>query len=534
MLDYTEFSEFLNSVKKKSDIYSVVSRHTTLRQEGDLYVGRCPFHEDKGESLIVNRNEKIFYCFGCHAGGSVFKFIAMASNCNLIDAVKLQAKYIGIDSNTTKKNFDEEKFERRRQNLAEINEYARDFYHEILAESAAGESCRKYLESRGITKIAIEKFKLGFAPIGEKNLATFLDEYDFKSQLILESGLVTSEENNLVDKFQNCIVIPIEDGENVTSLVGRATDFEKKIFYESEENLSEYLYPEENVLFDKRNLIFGFNNAKNFIVDTQSVIIVKDWLTAILFASAGVGNVIATFDGNFTRENSEFLTPYAEQFIFCVKYGDEISIESDTLDDFHYNGKKVLIAALPENPEKFIRENSVENLTAQLQKTIPLQEYEYAKIIETIFRSNTELDTLNEEFGLNLKETPAEIQAKNLLIGLCWNEYSLTSTLKQLLSMKIFSESQLEIFKYLQICVEEDKPPDTSSAKDFLSPEANVELLKILHNEIKDADRDAFSDAVEFLNRQILKSKYIELSQTLTDSEDITIDDVKKLINMAN
>ena len=179
-------------------------------------------------------------------------------NISLKEAAELQAKDLKFELYSTKINFDDERITRQNRELTEINNYAQNFYHEILTTAEEGDVCRKYLESRGITKKEIEKFQLGFAPNHDRALTTFLDEYDFKLYEMIQSGLVEGTDEGFTDKFRDCITIPIQNQFGITALIGRVLNFEKKIFYESEGVSSKYVYTKENPIFNRRQIIFGF------------------------------------------------------------------------------------------------------------------------------------------------------------------------------------------------------------------------------------------------------------------------------------
>ena len=59
----------------KRDIVEVVSEYVILRKTGREYTGLCPLHTEKTPSFFVNPEKQVFYCHGCHAGGSVADFL---------------------------------------------------------------------------------------------------------------------------------------------------------------------------------------------------------------------------------------------------------------------------------------------------------------------------------------------------------------------------------------------------------------------------------------------------------------------------
>jgi DNA primase len=71
---------FIDEVRSAADIVAVISDSVSLRKAGNSYKGLCPFHSEKSPSFTVNRDKGFFHCFGCGAGGDVFKFIELGQD----------------------------------------------------------------------------------------------------------------------------------------------------------------------------------------------------------------------------------------------------------------------------------------------------------------------------------------------------------------------------------------------------------------------------------------------------------------------
>ena len=240
MTDNQEFKDFVNKVRESSDIFSVISRYLTLNKKGNQYWACCPFHNEKTPSFTVSPEKGFFYCFGCHAGGNVFKFISMIENISYFDAVKLQAERLGIEL-PHKKNKTPEQLQKENEEklLIKINTMAKDFFHNCLVITTYGEAGRKYLESRGINKETIEEFSLGFAPNSWNALTNALiKKKNMQPAQLLASGLSSKRKNGsgIYDKFRNRIMIPIAD------LFGNVVAFGGRVL--PEEYVKEKDYPD--------------------------------------------------------------------------------------------------------------------------------------------------------------------------------------------------------------------------------------------------------------------------------------------------
>ena len=88
--------QFIEELKQRADIVEVIQQYVSLKKSGAEYKGLCPFHNEKTPSFSVNRDKGFFHCHGCHAGGSVFKFIELHERIGFVDAVKLLAQKFGL------------------------------------------------------------------------------------------------------------------------------------------------------------------------------------------------------------------------------------------------------------------------------------------------------------------------------------------------------------------------------------------------------------------------------------------------------
>ncbi len=87
---------FIDDLRMQADIVQVVQEYVSLRKSGAVYKGLCPFHSEKTPSFQVNREKGFFHCFGCRAGGDVFKFLELQEKLGFVDAVKHLAAKFGM------------------------------------------------------------------------------------------------------------------------------------------------------------------------------------------------------------------------------------------------------------------------------------------------------------------------------------------------------------------------------------------------------------------------------------------------------
>jgi hypothetical protein len=83
----------VDEVKGRANFLAIVSQCTSLRRAGKQYVGLCPFHKERHPSFYVHPEKKLFYCFGCGAGGDVFAFVMLLLGCGFRYALESVAHF---------------------------------------------------------------------------------------------------------------------------------------------------------------------------------------------------------------------------------------------------------------------------------------------------------------------------------------------------------------------------------------------------------------------------------------------------------
>ena len=87
---------FLDELKFKCDIVSIISGYIRLEKKGGKYFGCCPFHNEKTPSFCVNADEQYYHCFGCGVSGNVINFVMEMESLSFYEAVKYLAEKAGI------------------------------------------------------------------------------------------------------------------------------------------------------------------------------------------------------------------------------------------------------------------------------------------------------------------------------------------------------------------------------------------------------------------------------------------------------
>src|SRR5689334_5911803 len=194
--------DFAEQVKGAVDIVGVVGEHVRLKKSGPYrYMGLCPFHQEKTPSFTVHVSRQFYKCFSCGAFGDVFKFVMEIEGLSFYEALKSLAERNGIPMPKRSQYADEDS--KLRGVLFAMHEIAQETFRANL-NSAAGEAARVYLANRGLSPEAIEQFGLGYADRGGRALLRILEQRNFPTAQIVESGLAgRRDDGSVYDRFRN-------------------------------------------------------------------------------------------------------------------------------------------------------------------------------------------------------------------------------------------------------------------------------------------------------------------------------------------
>ncbi len=346
-----EMDAFVARVRDASDILSVVASYVPLKRKSGRYWGCCPFHSEKTPSFSVSPEKGFFYCFGCHAGGNVFKFISMIENIGYFDAIRLQAEKLGIPMPDREKSEQDLARERKAADLRRMMEMAQAFFHNCLVKTRYGAAGLQYFAGRGIGAGIIEEFGLGFAPDAPGKLRDAFLKRGVSEQLLLEGGLVTERPNGVYDKFRNRVMIPIADDR------GRVVGFGGRVMGDGQ---PKYLNSPETMLFNKRKLLFGLDRAKKAIREAGRVILVEGYMDAISLSAAGVKNVVASLGTAFTAEQCRLLLRYTEEICFCYdsdEAGQRATMRALSIVSGTGARARVLVVPDGKDPDEYVRKH---------------------------------------------------------------------------------------------------------------------------------------------------------------------------------
>ena len=88
--------EYLDEIKTRLKVSTVVSKSVSLKKRGKEYVGLSPFKNEKTPSFTVNDEKEFYHCFATSEHGNIFDFVMKTQNLKFGEAVKHLAQLAGM------------------------------------------------------------------------------------------------------------------------------------------------------------------------------------------------------------------------------------------------------------------------------------------------------------------------------------------------------------------------------------------------------------------------------------------------------
>ena len=339
--------EFLNELRARTDIESVISPYVNLKRAGRNVKGLCPFHNEKTPSFTVYPDSQSFYCFGCGAGGDAITFVRRIENLDYIEAVKALAERAGLQM--PEDGYDDSLAKHRQRILAANREAARFFHSYMMSEQ--GRTGLEYFLGRGLTMQTIKHFGLGYAPDSWDALLKYMRSKGFTNQELNDANLVREstkyEKKRYYDNFRNRAMVPIIDLRgNVIAFGGRVLDDSKP----------KYINTSDTLVYKKSNGVFALNFAKNGNPD--KLIVCEGYMDVIALHQAGFTNSIACLGTALTYEQARLVSRYANEVI--LSYDSDEAGQKATrraIEIFGSTGVKLRVLKLTggKDPDEIIK-----------------------------------------------------------------------------------------------------------------------------------------------------------------------------------
>lgn len=297
--------DFLNELRSRIDIESLISQYVNLSKRGRNPKGLCPFHNEKTPSFTVYPENQSFYCFGCGAGGDAVTFLRRIENLDYVEAVRQLAEKAGM--RMPEDGYDDT-LAKHRQRLLAANREAARFFHQTMMSPQGKIGLDYFAGQRRLSMQTIKHFGLGYAPDSWDGLLRHMQSKGFTNQELFDANLVRKSERNgrvsYYDNFRNRAMVPIIDLRgNVIAFGGRVLDDSKP----------KYINTSDTLVYKKSNGVFALNFAKNGNPD--KLIVCEGYMDVIALHQAGFTNSIACLGTALTSEQARLISRYTQEVI---------------------------------------------------------------------------------------------------------------------------------------------------------------------------------------------------------------------------
>ncbi len=296
--------ETIEQIREASDIVQVIGEFLRLKKRGRNFLALCPFHTEKTPSFNVSPDKQIFHCFGCGKGGNLFTFLMEHEKMSFVEAVQFLAKKANITIEEDKQS-DYKKDLLDKLNYA--NQTALEYFSEVLHNPIYIYVLENYLKSsRKIQPDAIEHFQLGLAGEEWDGFIKYAKKKDLTTEILDKAGLVifSDKTKKHFDRFRQRLMIPI------MNLSGKPIAFGGRTLKKGEP--AKYMNSPETIMYNKSNVLYGLNLAKDHIRDEKAVYIVEGYFDVISLWQVGIKNVVASSGTAFTSQQARLLARFAE------------------------------------------------------------------------------------------------------------------------------------------------------------------------------------------------------------------------------
>ena len=378
---------FLDELIARSPIDDVVGQYVSLTRRGSNLFGLCPFHSEKTPSFSVAPDKGIFYCFGCHKGGGVIRFVMEQENLDFPDAVRFLAKRAGMEVPT---DDGYESTYKRKERLWALCRDAARYFHACLQDERLGAPGREYLDGRAVPQAIRTRFGLGFAPDGWSGLIDAMAKKGYDKQELLDAGLAVAsrEKGTIYDRFRGRVMFPIID------VRGNIIGFGGRILGAGE---PKYLNSPETIIFNKRKNLFALNIAKKS--KQGRLILTEGYMDAITLHQYGFDCAVASLGTSLTEDHVTLLAKYTREVV--ITYDADAAGQNATqraISLLEQSGVQVRVLRMSgaKDPDEFLKKFGADRFRLLLDRTENPVEYQLRTIAS---KFDLSLDDQKAEFG---------------------------------------------------------------------------------------------------------------------------------------
>ncbi len=342
-------SAWLDELLHKNDIVSVVSDYVELKPKGRKLWACCPLHGEKTPSFSVSPDKQLFYCFGCHAGGTVIQFIMDMERLTFYEAVQSLANRVGMELPNEINDREMQRQRAYKKRIIEANTEAARYFCKCFLDPEIGKDAQAYAAKRGLNSEIVTRFGIGYAPDTWDSLLKLLKGKGYSEKELVDAGLLVhnNDRGTVYDAFRGRLIFPI------LGVNGQVLGFGARVMGDEK---PKYINTGDTPVYNKRNNLYGLNLHKNEKLD--DLIMVEGYMDVIGLYKAGVRNAVASLGTALTQQQARLLKRYVEK-VYIAYDGDAAGQNATVrgLDILKNEGLEVRVITFPDDldPDEYVQ-----------------------------------------------------------------------------------------------------------------------------------------------------------------------------------
>ena len=348
----------VEKIKDAANIVDVVSEFVSLRRSGANYKGLCPFHNERTPSFFVSPSRGICHCFSCGRGGTPINFIMEHEQMTYVEALRWLARKYNIEIKERELTDKERQEQSERDSMFIVNEWAADYFKQILLESEGGNSIGlQYFRSRGFRDDIISKFHLGYDVQDRHQLAREAQAKGYQLDFLLKTGICyKNDRSEYIDRYAGRVIFPwLSVSGKIVGFGGRLLDSRTKGVAQK------YVNSPDSEIYHKDQLLYGIYQAKKAISREDRVYMVEGYTDVISMHQCGIENVVANSGTALSVHQIRMLHRFTSN-ITLLYDGDAAGIHAALrgTDMILAEGMNIKVLILPDgdDPDSFARKHS--------------------------------------------------------------------------------------------------------------------------------------------------------------------------------
>tara|TARA_Y100000590_G_scaffold92192_1_gene104159 strand:+ start:588 stop:2363 length:1776 start_codon:yes stop_codon:yes gene_type:complete len=343
--------EYLDEIKTRLKVSTVVSRTVNLKKRGKEFIGLSPFKTEKTPSFTVNDEKEFYHCFSTSEHGNIFDFVMKTQNFKFGEAVKFLSNLAGMRPYTFSKE-DQDREKKWNEYSSIYGQYV-DFYHSEIFKNEESILAKEYLKKRKLGKDEVQKFKIGYVKKSSNFYHQLLTQFSEKT--IDASGLFYFDDKKkiYVERFRERIIFPINNISGQPIGIGGRT-------IQNNNFKAKYINSPETMFFKKGSNLYNLDLARKLSNKIESVFLVEGYMDVIGLTKNKIENVVANLGTSLTEKQISILNQFFDDIVICFDadesgYKAALRAAENSIKELKPN-KKISFLFLPENedPDSFV------------------------------------------------------------------------------------------------------------------------------------------------------------------------------------